>query len=68
MVSRQTELSEAEALCWRLVGKHVCIGVRVQGGEEGIGQLHLEKIRLESERQIFECLLMCERMRYRPQY
>lgn len=45
MVSRQTELSEAEELCWRLVGKHVCIGVRVQGREEGIGRLHLEKIR-----------------------
>lgn len=24
---QETELSEAEALCWRLVGKHVCIGV-----------------------------------------
>lgn len=66
-MSRQTELSEAEGLCWRLVGKHVCIGFRVQGGEEGIGGLHLEKIRLESERQIFECLLMYERIRYRQQ-
>ena len=63
MLSRQTELSEAEALCWRLVGKHVCTGVRIQGGEEGVGRLLLEKIKLESERQIFEHLVMCERIR-----
>ena len=63
MLSRQTELSEAKALCWRLVGKHVCTGVRIQGGEEGRGGLHLEKIKLESERQIFEHLVMCERIR-----
>lgn len=63
MLARHTELSEAEALCWRLVGKHISTGVRVQGGEEGIGGLHLEKITLESERQIFEYLVMCERIR-----
>ena len=45
------------------MGKHISTGVRVQGGEEGTGGLHLEKITLESERQIFEYLVMCERIR-----
>lgn len=58
MMSRQTGLSKAEDLCWRLVEKLGWFGSRVQGGEEGIGGLQFEKTKLESERQNLG-LLMC---------
>lgn len=47
MASRQTRLSEAEALYWRLMGKLGWFGGRVQGGEEIIGGLELEQTKLK---------------------
>lgn len=62
MLARHTELSEAEALCWRLVESISLLGLGYRV-EKGIGGLLERRSHWSQERQIFEYLVMCERIR-----